>query len=80
MSDLFINNAIEVFIKDLIDQTMWQYPEDIIEMIEKDGPSCTTEEIRSSLDRLVRNGSLNFFEGYYADGRLSRRAMKRFCG
>ena len=80
MSDLFLRNAIDVFIKDLIAQTMWQYPEDIIEIVKQDGPDCTLEDIQQSLDRLVKDGSLNFFEGYYAEGKLSRREMRRFCG
>lgn len=80
MSDIYLNSAIDRFITDTIDQMMFAYPDELMAEIRDFGPKCTDDEIEASLKRLLESKTIQFYEGYYAQGSLSKADMRRFCG
>lgn len=79
MADIYLKHAIDSFIKELLGQMWYTYWEDIADAFKAHGPNCDEEDIREALDRLIEEGFLQHYNGYYALGVLSRRDLRRWC-
>jgi len=79
MADMYLRHALDSFITTTLRQMWYAYWEDILAAVKREGPACEEEDVREALDRLVEEGTLQHYKGYWALSTLTRRDLNRWC-